>query len=307
MTQTQQQQQQQPTKKDASGVKQQQETVYHKREQHPDEPKYPSRSTYETQKAFRELLTNFDQYQLQQFRDGELIVDEQETAELFDEFEVGDVIGLILFHKQGPISHKMKITEIDSENDMFYAQDQILDDVQHEVYFEDVSVALEAGHAQILWKNEKPYGVDEYEQWNVTIISPDDGEDDKNGNQSQQNASASSGDEQQQQEEEYEYSRESVLPGLLKFEDVYFAFTKFEKEPVVVMNPKEVWDNEKVWDDRSPCDMLAVNKMGLFKVESENEDKDTHCMYTFDPKFTENQLRRRLKDLGAEENEEMVQ
>jgi hypothetical protein len=115
----------------------------------------------ETASALTKLLSILEPSQLEELEERKLILNEESTAELFDSIRSEDVIGVAYFKdNEGLVSTKMKVSKI--ENDIIYGTD-IVYSKKHfpiEVTFEDVSLANAIGFAEILYRDNVPFGVD---------------------------------------------------------------------------------------------------------------------------------------------------
>jgi hypothetical protein len=137
------------------------QTVKIRRKNHPNEGKYGGKASMETASALTKLLSILEPSQLEELEERKLILNEESTAELFDSIRSEDVIGVAYFKdNEGLVSTKMKVSKI--ENDIIYGTD-IVYSKKHfpiEVTFEDVSLANAIGFAEILYRDNVPFGVD---------------------------------------------------------------------------------------------------------------------------------------------------
>lgn len=137
------------------------QTVKIRRKNHPNEGKYGGKASMETASALTKLLSILEPSQLEELEERRLILNEEATAELFDSILPEDVIGVAYFKEnEGLVSTKMKVSKI--ENDIIFGTDIVYSKKEFpiEVTFEDVSLANALGFAEILYRDNLPYGVD---------------------------------------------------------------------------------------------------------------------------------------------------
>lgn len=147
------------------------QTIKIRRKQHPNAPRYPGRASHETSMTLSAFLSKLSPSQLAQFDDGYLVIDEDATAKFFDSILPGDVIGIAKYIEgKGLVSTCMKIER--SENDILYGKAPVYPqkEVDMEVTFEQVSTALAMGFAEILMRDDKPFGVDEEVELKVRLF-----------------------------------------------------------------------------------------------------------------------------------------
>lgn len=154
------------------------------RKRHPNDVRYPCRGSHEVLDAGRKLITflhNDDPSQLDLLKEGKLIIDEEETAELYDSFEEKDVIGLGIFRPTGHpnagfTSNMYTIEKIHVDEDYMDCRNMRSAEIE-EISFQDVSVALALGLAEILYRDEKPYGISNEQEWKILLPDAEDEED----------------------------------------------------------------------------------------------------------------------------------
>lgn len=137
------------------------QTVKIRRKNHPNEGKYGGKASMETASALTKLLSILEPSQLEELEERKLILNEESTAELFDSIQTEDVIGVAYFKdNEGLVSTKMKVSKI--ENDIIYGTDIVYSKKNFpiEVTFEDISLANAIGFAEILYRDNVPFGVD---------------------------------------------------------------------------------------------------------------------------------------------------
>ena len=149
-------------------------SVTTKRKKHPNDGRYPCRASQEVLNAGMKLIGILSAKERILFKENELVLDEEESAELYDNLKVGDVIGLGLLRKPGYYlgagfsAHQFEIKAIIKGEDYLLCINRRSKE-EEEISFQDVSIGLALGFAEILYREEKPYGVSEDEVWNFTI------------------------------------------------------------------------------------------------------------------------------------------
>lgn len=134
---------------------------------HPNEIKYPCRSCQEIIHASYSLLSTLDQEQCKLLFTNDLILNEEETAKLYDEIKVEDIIGVGILRKRGWTANQYKIKEV-TDKDFLICENRFNNQIE-EISFQDVSVGLALGFAEILYRDEKPFGISTEKEYNVKI------------------------------------------------------------------------------------------------------------------------------------------
>lgn len=132
------------------------------RKDHPSERRYVGFSCYETQNAVNQCLEILEGDEFTQMFQGTLIYDEDGTAEFFDEIKVGDIVGLVTHDEGGgwiPRQYKVLETKVDGLDKHLVENRFGEEKTQREITFEQVSIALLLGYAEILKRDDKPYGL----------------------------------------------------------------------------------------------------------------------------------------------------
>lgn len=195
-------------------------TIITQRKRHPNDVRYPCRGTHEIMDAGRKLITSLSDDERDQMLAGDLILDEEETAELYDAVEVDDVIGLGIFRRTGHPqagfnSNMYKVVKI-HEGDDFMECENMFSKETEEISFQDFSIALAMNLAEILYREDKPFGISNEEEWTIKIHEKEEDEEDSatgnnSGNATQnQPASADSSDEASTSGTEQEVQSEPV-------------------------------------------------------------------------------------------------
>lgn len=139
------------------------------RKNHPNEKNYIGRPTMETMQAFTQALECLEEDDFTKLCEGTLVYDEERTAELFDSIQAEDIIGLCHNVKGvGWVAEQFKVLSIDKESDKMFCQSRYNKEKEYEFFFEDVSIGLLLGRAEILIRDGKPYGLTD-DQLNMTI------------------------------------------------------------------------------------------------------------------------------------------
>lgn len=147
------------------------QTIKIKRKHHPNEHKYPGRASQETSNAIMKLMGTLEPEQLSELEDKRLILEQESTEQLFDSILPGDIFGIGQFQDgKGFVATKMKVEKI--ENDILYGKDvsNLKNQFDIEVGFEEVSIANAIGFAEILMRDDKPYGVDLEVEYKVRLV-----------------------------------------------------------------------------------------------------------------------------------------
>ena len=140
---------------------------------HPNDVRYPCRGTHEIMDAGRKLITALSLEERQEMKVGTLILDEEETGELFDSILVGDVIGLGIFRGKesdtpGFTSNMYEVEKIHVGQDYMECKNYYTKSSE-EISFQDFSIGLAMNLAEILYRDEKPFGAPTERKWTVNI------------------------------------------------------------------------------------------------------------------------------------------
>lgn len=138
-----------------------------KRKEHPNDVRYPCRSSQEILSAGLKLLSSLSQKDCDLLKKNELILDEEETAELYDAIQSKDIIGLALLREKGFISNKYEVLEKTDQDYMICKN--LKTEEKEEISFQDVSIGFALGFAEILYRDEKPFGISEDIEYTIKI------------------------------------------------------------------------------------------------------------------------------------------
>lgn len=155
-------------------------TVTSKRTDHPNAKKYPGRPSMEFGTALRKFLGDLTPEERELFRTGELVFEEEYSAEFFDSILPGDVVGLGVLKglNNEPCAYKFKIITINKDADTMMARNCTWEDEKRnpgyvgevcQLTFEEFSCGLGMGFGEILERDGKPYGVSEEIEQTVVI------------------------------------------------------------------------------------------------------------------------------------------
>src|SRR5690606_25483658 len=147
-------------------------TLKIKNKKHPSASRYPGRANYEVNKTFTPFLLNLSSEEIEKFENFELFLEETEAREEFSTVLVGDKIGFLAKYENGMVSSIGEVLEI--KNDAFILQDQYSKE-EVQLGFAEASVGRAVGYFEILYRNDKPYGIPEEEEVTVNV-QWDDGE-----------------------------------------------------------------------------------------------------------------------------------
>jgi len=310
-------------------MKVQEHVITTERKRHPNDVRYPCRGTHEIIDGGRKFFDSLTREQQKQLITKSLIIDEEETAELFDSVQEKDVIGLGINKTFGGfVANTYTVLKIYKDKDYMECENAYSKEVE-EISFQDFSVGLAMNLAEILYRNDKPYGISTEQK--VTLkIHYDDKEEgikidnsvpssdsDLNGNPASgfnpllddendaeithtntpvtppvQTASiATENSEVSEQEEKF------VSP--VKWTDLYYSFGSNPDDfsPYVILTKKDLWDTEKKISDQSEADALA-DQLGLVKLSAST--------YDYNQKYSEFQLRMVFRAFSMSDQPDMT-
>lgn len=149
-------------------------TIKIKRKKHPSEPRYPGRPNFEMGQALNQLLFLLTPKQAADLGHDTLILDEPGTIEDAMAIQVGDKIGIALRFENGYIPTILEVNKIHRESEVDQKQDwfQCIDRYtksEIEFTFQELSIARALGYYEVLMRDDKLFGIPEYEEINVKI------------------------------------------------------------------------------------------------------------------------------------------
>lgn len=130
---------------------------------HPDEQKYAGHTTNDHRDAMlKQLCKMADDYNLP-YSDSNFLFDADKTKEFLASLKKDDIIG---------IQHdRYLVTDVPGTHETALNALLVPSKVEASVSLQEVDKALEGGFAQILYRDDKPYGVPEYEEVTFKIIN----------------------------------------------------------------------------------------------------------------------------------------
>jgi len=263
---------------------------------HPNDVRYPCRSTHEIIDAGRKLITNLSISERQQMLAGELVIDEEETAEFYDQIEVKDVIGLGIFRDvtaniPGFSSNMYSVEEIHKGDDYMECKNFYTKEIE-DISFQDISIGLALNLSEILYRDDKPFGAPNEQEWTIKIQAPEDDEDAKK--------EAEKILENLQKQSSGEKLEASSIEKELAFPECYHSFDYLSDTYCVILNSKEYWDSEDEEKEMVSVKHLA-DKLGFIPFEG-FEDKNA---YLYEHKYSTTDLRMLFVSFKCEENKSM--
>lgn len=293
-------------------MKVQEHKIVTKRKRHPNDVRYPCRPTHEIIECGRKLIDTLSKNQQKLFLEGNLIIDESDTAELFDSVIEEDIIGLGIHRKFGGFSSNMyKVVKIHKDKDFMECENAYSKESE-EISFQDFSIGLALNAAEILYRDDKPFGVSA-EQEIVVKIHYDEKDVKKEEIDTTEPSTNSSNDllaDDLEEDEETTSASNNPAPAEapaptpeekreITWGELYYAFgvDQSTMSPYVILNNKAVWDKDKILSTESEADYLA---------ERLEFDKINASTYEFTKKYNESQLRMLFKAFKMEEKAEMT-
>jgi len=288
-------------------MKVQEHTIQVERKDHPNATRYPCRSTHEVLEAGRKLLTSLPPADLDLLSERQLIVDEEDTEELFDEFKENDIIGLGVVKPDGFYANTYRIEKIHKGEDWMECENAYTK-LTEEISFQDVSVGMALGFAEILYRDDKPFGVSSHYDFTIKY-EVDEVEDEEEDNSGNSTASAGRHDGSADAKREGTVERieensttsetskevsESAIEPSLDFNECCYAFG-FDASTMthyVVITPIKLWNDENLICNQGSADHLA-KKLGLLPFKE--------SMYEYEHQYNESQLRQLMTAFRAQE------
>lgn len=139
-----------------------------KRDTHPNEWRYCGKQGNEYKMAWLKYMKNLSKEQFELAKQNKLMLDEEKTREFLDTIQVNDVVGIR--------ENKYKVLS-KNENSL---RGEIIDRKstrEADVTVFDIDYGLQTEFAEILWRNDEPYGVDVEED--VELYIPKASEEEK--------------------------------------------------------------------------------------------------------------------------------
>lgn len=306
-------------------MKVQEHTIVTKRERHPNDVRYPCRPTHEIIDCGRKFFDSLTREQQKLLIDKKLIIDESETAELYDSVLENDIIGLGIHRTFGGFTSNMyKVVKIHKANDYMECENVYSKEIE-EISFQDFSVGLALNAAEILYREDKPFGVST-EQKITVKIHYEEKEEEASATETEQTTlpveesakatTKSSNPLLEDYEEEEDGSIDAsaiaasatnapapeqaeAVEQTIKWTDLYYAFgvNQDDMTQYVILTRKDLWDKENRISDAGEADVLAK------QLELETLMDST---YEYSHKYSESQLRMVFKAFQMTEKPEMI-
>lgn len=270
-------------------VKVKEQTISVERKYHPNAGRYPCRSTHEVLEAGRKFISTLNTSERNQLLENDLIVDEEETAELFDSFKENDIVGLGVIRSDGFYSNTYRVHKIHKDEDWMECENSLTKEIE-EISFQDVSTAISLGFAEILYREDKPFGVSNSYDFTIKY------------NYNDEEITDEEMEKRLKESEDKTNNPPELEEKKLTWGDVYYAFG-FNSDPdtsftyYVVITPKSLWDEKGVVCDQNSAEHLA-DSLGLNTL--------LESTFKYDELYSEMQLRKLFNNLGATEKSEMV-
>jgi len=262
---------------------------------HPNDVRYPCRATHEVIDAGRKLITILSPSERNDMLEGKLILNEEETVELYDAIMVKDVIGLGIFRgTDGPIpgfsSNMYLVEKIVKDSDYMECKNFYTKEIE-EISFQDISIGLSLNMAEILYRDDKPFGAPTEQEWTIKIHS-DDEEETTTAEKIVANLQAQDSEEESNSEKDIETNIEKTV----EFPECYHSFGYVNDTYCVILNSKEYWDGDK--KELVSVKHLAT-KLNFIPIEGYENT------FEYDHKYSTTQLKALFTSFACEENTEM--
>jgi hypothetical protein len=137
---------------------------------HPREHLYFGKTGYDYNKALLEVLVKIPEDKVEEFMDGNFVTDLEKTSEVISHMEVGDIVGIkehryqILDLSDSIVANKVKPSKVPG----VYVPCE--EDSTETITIGQVDFARALGLVDILWRNGKPFGVDEEQDMTVVLL-----------------------------------------------------------------------------------------------------------------------------------------
>jgi hypothetical protein len=151
-------------------------TIKIRRKKHPEEPKYPGRPSLEMSTAFSQFLFLLTPQQSAELENETLILDEDGTIEDAKEIRVGDKLGVALRFANGYVPTILEIQDIDigaEQKETVYNCIDRYTKSEIDFTFQELSIARALGYYDVLFRDGKLHGVEEYNELAVKFAVGD--------------------------------------------------------------------------------------------------------------------------------------
>lgn len=131
-----------------------------KRNEHPNTWKYPGRSGNEHKMALIKFMPTLSKEQMNSFALGNLVVNEVAAKKFIYEVKVNDLVGIkdTLYRVVGKTTDSLEV-EFAKRNEP----------TTRTIGLSDIDYGLSTGFAEILWRDDAPYGIDSEEEVSIYI------------------------------------------------------------------------------------------------------------------------------------------
>lgn len=151
-------------------VEEREEVIETKAKYHPNDFKYVGRDG--SQEQMMELVRLFEtlsEEQIEDYSNGKLLVDEERTRTWMSALEKGDVIGLNSQMYKIDAIYEDEISCCPREISR-YKREAHFDTIPEQFTIYDIDRALSTAHGEILYRNNKPFGVEEEMSYKVKVM-----------------------------------------------------------------------------------------------------------------------------------------
>jgi hypothetical protein len=149
---------------------------------HPREHLYLGKTGYDYNKALLALMPRMTEDMMEQFETGDLVMDADKTLEFLSQVKIGDVIGVKSYRYRVNRNHRLDSTVLEvakvkpTKTEGVY---EPLSDDAEALKFGELDHARELGLLDILWRDGKPYGIDEFQDMTIVLLHDLDDPDSK--------------------------------------------------------------------------------------------------------------------------------
>lgn len=129
-----------------------------KNKRHPNEVRYCGKMNHDLRMALLKFLSGLSGSQMAQYEKGSLVLDPVKTKKFISDLKKGDVVGV-----------EDSIYEILSKGSKSVTAESKYTKVQKDFSLAEIDNALAKGFAEILYRDNKPYGIEEYSDVDLVI------------------------------------------------------------------------------------------------------------------------------------------
>ena len=151
---------------------------------HPREHLYLGKTGYDYNKALLALMPRMTEDMMEQFETGDLVMDADKTLEFLSQVKIGDVIGVRHQRYQvkdlpEPGHQDHLLVEVVKPTKTEGVYERVGEPTVTFLKFGEVDHARELGLLDILWRDGKPYGIDEFQDMTIVLLHDLDDPDSK--------------------------------------------------------------------------------------------------------------------------------